>query len=274
MTRLDLVTRDDPFSLESVYLLDAIDSHLYDLSQDPDSEWYGSQFYFLGTTAGIHDPCAVIGSDTALIQKLVPLAVLAVLLVVLRSPSIRLTRWLQNRGLTATLVAVLRRPLVSVYLILSVLFGYYVSLGCADLFFSWLYGDSYVGLDWMVPVFLFVILVAVGEDYNIYLATRVFEEQARRGGVEGLRVALVRTGGIITSCGVIMAGTFASMISGSLRSVIMLGVALSFGVLLHMFVIRRFSFPHFWCCGTVTPARGRARIDNEETQAGRTEPAA
>ena len=45
----------DPFSLESVYLLDAIDSHLYDLSQDPDSEWYGTQFYFLGTTAGIHD---------------------------------------------------------------------------------------------------------------------------------------------------------------------------------------------------------------------------
>ena len=245
VTRLDLVTRYDPFSLESVYLLDAIDKHLYDLSQDPDSEWFGTQFFFLGTTAGIHDLRAVIGSDTALIQKLVPLAVLAVLLVVLRGPPVRLKHWLQHRGLPATLMVILRRPLVSVYLILSVLFGYYVSLGCADLFFSWLYGGLYVGLDWMVPVFLFVILVAVGEDYNIYLATRVFEEQIRRGGVEGLRVALVRTGGIITSCGVIMAGTFASMISGSLRSVIMLGVALSFGVLLDTFVIRTVLVPAF-----------------------------
>ena len=274
VTRLDLVTRYDPFSLESVYLLDAIDSHLYKLSQDPDSEWYGTQFYFLGTTAGIHDLRTVIDSDTALIQKLVPLAVLAVLLVVLRSPPIRLTRWLQNRGLPATLMAVLRRPLVSVYLILSVMFGYYVSLGCADLFFSWLYGDSYVGLDWMVPVFLFVILVAVGEDYNIYLATRVFEEQARRGGVEGLRVALVRTGGIITSCGVIMAGTFASMISGSLRSVIMLGVAhLVRSALGHV------CDPHgsrSRIPGVVGPLHrpAAAPIDKEETQAERTEPAA
>ncbi|MGD0897556.1 MAG: MMPL family transporter [Thermoguttaceae bacterium] len=220
VVRFDLVCRYDPFSLESIHLLTAIDKFLQDKAEH-DPAWEGTSFDFIGTTAGIRDLREVNASDTVLISILVSLSVLGVL------------------------VFLLRRPIVSLYLIFTVLFGFFVSLGLTKLFFAWYYGDTFQGLDWKLPIFLFVILVAVGEDYNIYLVTRVFEEQRRRGVLEGLRVAVVRTGGIITSCGVIMAGTFASMATGTLRGMFELGFSLSLGVLLDTFIIRTILVPSF-----------------------------
>ena len=220
VARFDLVLADEPFSREASARLSAIESGVLTL-QERDASWRTADFYFAGTTSATRDLERVTSSDQTLIQQLVLLAVLGVLFVLLR------------------------QPLVCVYLIVTVLLTYYVTLGATELLFEWLYRGTFAGLDWKVPLFLFVILIAVGEDYNIYLMTRVVEEQERHGPIRGLQLAVARTGGIITSCGIIMAATFVSMATGTLRGMQELGFALSLGVLLDTLVVRPVLVPAF-----------------------------
>ena len=242
-TRLDLILEFDPFSVEAEKALNEVERKLQEIQAAPDSTWQAATFVFSGTPADLRDLKRVTMSDNRRIQVLVVLAVLAVLLVMLR------------------------RPVVCLYMIVTVVFSYYVTMGVSHWVFAWLDAEHFLGLDWRVPLYLFVILVAIGEDYNIYLVTRVYEEQARLGPLPGLRQAVICTGGIITSCGVIMAGSFVSMTSGvwgpavsawvpaaglllgggesALALVVQLGFALSFGVLLDTFVVRTVLLPAF-----------------------------
>jgi len=100
------------------------------------------------------------------------------------------------------------------------------------------------GIDWTVPLFRCTRLRAGGADYNVFLITRVDEERPEHGPIGSVVEALTRTGGIISGCGLIMAGTFASLIwGGSLASLYELGFALAFGVLLDTFVVRPLLVP-------------------------------
>ena len=221
VTRLFLVLRDEPFSDEAVETCDAVEQTLQRICRDAESSWHESTFELIGPTAGIRDLERVTTADRQRIQLLVAGAVLLVIVVLLR------------------------RPVVCCYLIATVILSYLVTIGASDLLFGVLRGEEYAGLDWKVPLFLFVILVAVGQDYNIYLVSRVLQEQRDHGNREGLRRALVRTGGIITSCGVIMAGTFVSMLTAEMNGMVELGFALTLGILLDTFVVRTILVPAF-----------------------------
>ncbi len=82
------------------------------------------------------------------------------------------------------LMLLLRQPLLCAYLILTVIFSYLVTLGAAYLLFWFLSADpEFVGLDWKVPVYLFTLLLALGEDYNVLFMSRVTEEQPKHGAI-------------------------------------------------------------------------------------------
>ena len=221
ITRLFLIPTDAPFSPEAVQTCAEVERVLETLRTDPDSTWHGARFELLGPTAGIRDLERVTQADQRRIQLLVAGAVLLVIF------------------------ALLRKPLVCCYLIATVVLSYLVTMGLTEIVFHTLRGEAYTGLDWKVPLFLFVILVAVGQDYNIYLVSRVIEEQRSVGPRLGLRRALVQTGGIITSCGIIMAGTFVSMMTAEMNGMVELGFALSLGILLDTFVVRTILVPAF-----------------------------
>lgn len=233
VTRLDLLlgpAKDDPagesydpFAPKAREILKQIVAKLED--QKKQEGWENTTFYVAGTTASIRDLAEVTERDTRNIQIYVVAAVFLVLIFILRQ------FW------------------VSVYMMASVLVSYYFTMGVTIILFPLIYGATYTGMDWKVPLFLFVILVAIGQDYNIYLVTRVFEETPLLGPREGLRAAIRTTGAIITSCGVIMAGSFVSMTIGSLRAISELGFTLTFGILLDTFVVRTLLLPSFMALG-------------------------
>lgn len=139
------------------------------------------------------------------------------------------------------LLVVLRRPVLGLFLIGGTVLSFMTALGLADLVF--VEGLGAPGLDWKIKFFLLVILVAVGVDYNIYVCTRIRQEMKIRPLEEAVRVAVSRTGGIVSACGVIVAGTFASMIAGNLSLMIQLGFALAVGILVDTFLVRPLMVP-------------------------------
>lgn len=219
VTHLDLVFQHDPFARDSIARFEQLAPRLQ--SEFASLLPAAAQVKFVGTTVSLRDLKEVRAADQLRVNSLVCLSVFVIL------------------------VALLRQPFVSLFLVLSMVLGYFATYGATLLTFWMLDPAGFPGLDWKLPMMLFTILVAVGEDYNIFLMSRVQEEQVIHGPVRGVIVGLSRTGGIISSCGVIMAGTFSALMFGSLTSLRQLGFALSFGVLLDTFVIRPIVVPAF-----------------------------
>ncbi|HKT40004.1 MAG TPA: MMPL family transporter, partial [Ktedonobacterales bacterium] len=111
-------------------------------------------------------------------------------------------------ALVALILALLLRSLIApLYLIAAVTLNFLAALGASAFLFTRIQGDE--GVSYAIPVYTFIFLVALGADYTIYLMSRVREEGQRHGLEAGVPLAVGRTGGVITSAGLILAGTFA-----------------------------------------------------------------
>jgi len=130
----------------------------------------------------------------------------------------------------------LRSIVAPLVLIGTVVLSFAAALGVSALVFRHVFGFG--GEDTSFPLFVFVFLVALGIDYNIFLMTRVREEAQQHGTRRGALVGLAATGGVITSAGIVLAGTFAALGSLPLVAFAEIGFAVAFGVLLDTLVVR------------------------------------
>jgi len=135
------------------------------------------------------------------------------------------------------ILGLLLRSLVApLILIATVVLSFAAALGVSAFFFNHVFG--FAGADTTFPLFVFVFLVALGIDYNIFLMTRVREEAKRRDARHGAITGLAATGGVITAAGFVLAGTFTVL--ATLKSTILaeIGFAVAFGILLDTIIVR------------------------------------
>jgi RND superfamily putative drug exporter len=220
-TRISVVTVDEP------YAVGAFDTvrRLRALVADPTRLTAGAPGSLVpidvasvaGPTAESADVQAVIGEDFRRVGLITVLGILVVLALLLRS-----------------LVA-------PIYLVATVLLSYATTLGLSTLLFQGVLGHR--GVDYFVPLIVFVLLVALGSDYNIFLMSRVREESTGADLRAGIAVASARTGTVITSAGIILAGTFLALIAAPLVILEQTGLAVAMGVLIDTFVVRSLLIP-------------------------------
>jgi putative drug exporter of the RND superfamily len=126
-------------------------------------------------------------------------------------------------------------------LVATVVLSFAAALGTGMFFSKTVFG--FPGIDPSLPLLSFVFLVALGIDYNIFLMARVREETLRHGTHEGMLRGLAVTGAVITSAGIVLAGTFGALAVLPLIFLTEIGFIVAFGVLLDTFVVRSILVP-------------------------------
>ena len=140
-----------------------------------------------------------------------------------------------------TLIVFLRALVAPLVLLATVVLSFLATLGISLLVFRYVFGQDVV--DPEVAPIIFIFLVALGADYNIFLMSRAREEAQEHGTREGMLRALVATGPVITSAGLILAGTFSVLAVLPIWELIEIGFAVALGVLIDTFLVRSILVP-------------------------------
>ena len=207
---LELAFRDDPFGNPAV-------QRITDLRASLESPRPGLRVLLAEGTARQVDYRSAAVRDSKVI---VPIVLVVVLL---------------------TLIVFLRALVAPLFLLATVILSYLATLGISLLVFRYGFGQDVV--DPEVAPIVFIFLVALGADYNIFLMSRAREEAQQHGTDEGMLRALVATGPVITSAGLILAGTFSVLAVLPIWELLEIGFAVALGVLIDTFLVRSILVP-------------------------------
>jgi RND superfamily putative drug exporter len=151
------------------------------------------------------------------------------------------------------ILALLLRALVApAYLLATNVLSYLAALGATILITEKLFG--WERISYRIPLYLFIFLVALGSDYNIFITTRIRSEALAHGLRDGTVRALAATGGVLTSAGLILAGTFLILLSQPVKDLVEISIGVAIGVLIDTFLVRTALVPGLTL--TIGPAAG------------------
>ena len=212
--RVEIVLSDDPYSAAALDMIAKIRT----LASESDLRTGDAHRILVGGPTAVQaDTKKSIDRD---LSWFAPIALLAIFLV---------------------LVVLLKSLVAPLYLVFSVIVSFGAAFGISIFVFQEILSHS--GVAYSNGVWMFIFLVALGADYNIFVMSRIREATRKEGLRQGIAVAVGRTGSVITSAGIILAGTFAVLTTLPLRDLFQLGFAVMLGVLIDTFVVRAFLVP-------------------------------
>jgi RND superfamily putative drug exporter len=212
-TRFLIQTRLNPFTTAAMDQVNSIANAAR--SAQPNTALADAKVSMTGMTVALRDTRDYYNHDTGFI-------VVATIIIVL-----------------LILMALLRAIIAPLYLILSVLISYASALGIGVIVFQFLLGQE---LHWSCPGLTFILLVAVGADYNLLLISRIRDESPH-----GVRSGVIRTvgstGAVITSAGLIFAASMFGLTLASISTMVQIGFIIGAGILLDTFLVRTITVP-------------------------------
>lgn len=213
----ELTLAIDPYSTKAVSHIPELKDTVQKSLEEAGVQHTGEHVWIGGETATLYDTEEVTSQDQNLIIPVILIIIAALLLVYLRS-----------------IVAM-------IYLLLTVVLSYLSALGLGWLLIH--YGMDAPAMQGLIPLYAFVFLVALGEDYNIFMVSSIWKNRKHMSMKEAISEGVGQTSGVISSAGLILAGTFSVLAVLPLQVLVQFGVVTAIGVLLDTFIVRPLLVP-------------------------------
>lgn len=204
----------NPYSTEAIDFIGELREESNELQEDANVD---ADISYTGTTAKLADEREVNSGDIIKIVVLETLLILVLLFAMTRSFQMP---W---------------------YMMATILLSYASALGLGLFLVDVLFG--YDAVSTRVPVYAFIFLVALGIDYNIILVSRFLEERTKHSVKEALEISIRNTGGVISSAGIILAATFAALMTMPIADLFVFGFMVAIGIILDTFLVRGMLLP-------------------------------
>ena len=215
VTTLEVILEANPYAVESLDLVEEIEQVVSDASKSS-TTLSGAEIGVGGVTSTHADLREVSESDydRTIILMLI--------------------------GIALILIILLRSLIMPLYVIASLILTYFMTMSATE--FVFVNGLNYTGITWAVPFFAFVMLLALGVDYSIFLMGR-FNENAQLSPSEAILSAMKNMGTVIFSAAIILTGTFAAMLPSGVLSILQIAVVVIIGLFLYAAVFLPFFIP-------------------------------